>query len=129
MFDAGTDLRFGSVCFRSPLQHRFASRFLAMDATDLALAFESCLVCLAAIGRIDPGIRSGVIAGDDIAQYQIVEAGTIGDLAFANEAKGPADRHTAFVAKARDGDVDTRLAIYQGLALANLGDRFADLDR
>lgn len=86
MFDAGTDLRFGSVRarFRSPLQHRLASLFLAMDATDLA---------------------------------------------FANEAKDPADRHTAFVAEARDGDVDTRLANYQGLTLANFGGHFAGLDR
>ena len=102
------------------IRHRFAPRLLAMDAADPALPLEPCLVGLAAIGGVGPDVGGGIVAGDDIAQHPPVEARTIGDLAFADEAEGPADRHAAFVAESGDGNVDARLAVCQGFCLGKL---------
>ena len=74
-----------------------------MDTADSAPPLEPCLVGLAPVG--------GVAVGDDIAQHPPVEARIIGDLAFADEAEGQADRHAAFVAEAGDGNVGARLAV------------------
>jgi hypothetical protein len=46
-------------------------------------------------GRRYRPVRSGVAAGHHVAQHASVEAGTIGDLAAADEAEAPADRDAA----------------------------------
>ena len=46
--------------------------------------------------------------------------GPVCDLAFTDEAEGPADRDVAFVAEARDGDVHTRLAVGRRSSLGEL---------
>jgi hypothetical protein len=79
-----------------------------VDATDPALPLEPRFVGLATICRIGLDVRGSVVAGHNIAQHPPVEAGTVGDLAFADEAEGPVDRHAALVAKAGNGDVDLR---------------------
>lgn len=104
VLDAGADLRFDGVGLGGALGHRPAARFLAVDAADPALPLEPRLVGLAAIGGVGPDIGGGVVAGDDVAQHFPVKARHIGDLAFADEAEGPADRHAALVAEAGDGD-------------------------
>ena len=120
MFDAGADFRFGGVGSGGAFGHRLAAWLLAMDSADPALPLEPCLVGLAPIGRVGPDIGGGVVAGDYITQHSSVEARCVGDLALADEAEGPADRHAALVAEARDGDVDARLAVRQGFGLCEL---------
>ena len=62
----------------------------------------------------------GVVVGRGIAQHAPVEAGTIGDLAAADEAIASADRDAALIAKAWDRDVDPKLAAGQRPTLGEL---------
>src|SRR5690606_11340522 len=91
-----------------------------VDAADPALTLEPCLVGLAAVGSVGPDVRSGVVAGDDISQHPPIEARAVSDLAFADEAEGPADRYAALIAEAGNGDVDARLAVRQRSGLCEL---------
>ena len=76
------------------------------------------------IGGVGPGGTLGhrlaaqllaVAAADSALAF---EPRRIGNLAFADEAEGAADRDAALVAKARDGDVDPGLPLANGFALA-----------
>src|SRR5690606_26213438 len=49
-----------------------------------------------------------------------IEARAVSDLAFADEAEGPADRYAALIAEAGNGDVDARLAVRQRSGLCEL---------
>lgn len=120
VLDAGPDCGFGGVGLRGPLGHRPAPRLPAMDAADPALAPEPSLVGLAAIGGIGPDVGGGVVVGDDVAKHAPVKARAVGDLAFADEPEGAADRDAALVAKTGDGNVDPRLTISGGPGLGEL---------
>ncbi len=113
MLDAGADFRFGGVGLCFAFGHGLAARFLAVNAADPALALDLCLVGLAAVGGVGPDVGSGVVGSDGIAQHSPVKACAVGDLAFSDETEGPADRHAALVAEARDGDADTWVAVRQ----------------
>ena len=91
-----------------------------MDAADPALRLEPLLVGLAAVGRIGPDIRCGIITRHDVPEHPAIEARAIGDLPLADEAEGPANCDAAFVAEAGDGDVDPRLAVRRWAALGEL---------
>jgi hypothetical protein len=48
-----------------------------VNAADPALGFQPALIALAAIGRIPPYVRGGVVVGDDIAQHAPVVAPSV----------------------------------------------------
>lgn len=81
--------------------HWFALGLPAMNAADPALGLEPTLIALAAIGRVGPDIRSGVVVGDDITQHPPIVARSVGRLALADKAKGPADGDAASLSRPR----------------------------
>ena len=82
-----------------------------MDTADLALPLAPFLIGLTAAGCVRPDRGGRVVVRHGIPEPPPVEPGTIGDLALADEAKGPADREAALAAEAGDRDVDTGPAI------------------
>jgi hypothetical protein len=87
VLDPGANAGFGGVAAPDIGRHRFALGLPAMNAADPTLGFEPTLIALAAIGRIGPDIRGGVVVGDDITQHPPVVARTVSGLALADKAK------------------------------------------
>lgn len=113
MFDAGADGGPSGIGARGARRHRLDLGLLSVDAADPADRLQPSLIGSAAVGGVSPHVRCGVVVGHYIAQHASVEARAVGDLAAADEPIAPADRDAAFVAEARDGDVDPRLAAGQ----------------
>lgn len=111
MLDAGANLGFGGVAASDIPRHRPTLGLPTVDTADPALGPQPTLVALAAIGRIGPDVRGGVVARYHVAQHAPVEPRAIGRLALPDEAEGAANRHAALIAEARDGDVGLRPAI------------------
>lgn len=120
VLDPRPDPGLGSVAAADVLRHRPALGLPAVDTTDPTLGLQPALVALAAVGGIGPDIRGGVVARHHVAQHTPVVARTIGDLAFADEAEGPADCDAAFVAEARDRNIGLWPAIDGGPGLGEL---------
>lgn len=74
MLDAGPDPRLGGVAAPDILRHRESLGLSAMDPADPALGLEPTLVALAAVGRIGPDVRGGVLARHHVAQQATVIA-------------------------------------------------------
>lgn len=120
MLDVSANLGYSRIGPCRPLRHLPVPGLYAIDVADPTLPFEPLLVGLAAISRIGPDVGGGVVVHHDVPEHPPIEAGSIGDLGFADEAEGPADRDATFVPEARDGDVDVRLAVGRGLGLGEL---------
>lgn len=120
MLDASPDAGLLRIGPGGALGHRPSPGLLAVDAADPAVSLEPGLVGLTAVGSVRSYVGRRVVGGDDIPEHAAVEGRGVGDLALADEAEGPADRYAALVAKARDGDVDAGLAVFQRPRLSEL---------
>lgn len=110
MLDQGANFGFGGIALPDIRQHWPALGFSAVDAADPDMGLQPAFVALAAVGRIGPDIRGGVVLTDNVAQHAAVVARAIGDLALADESEGPADRDAALVTKAWDRDARLRIS-------------------
>ena len=120
VLDAGTHGRPGGVGARGACRHRLASGLLAMNAADAADGLQPRLVGSATVGGVRPHIGRSVVVGHHVTQHPPVKAGTIGDLAAADEAIAPANRDAALIPEARDSDVDRRPATGQRSSLRKI---------
>lgn len=102
---------FGRIAASDICGHRSAVGLAAVDTADPALGLQPPLIALAAVGRVCPYVRSGIVARYHVARHAPVVTRAVRRLALADEPKGPADRDGAFVAEAGDRDVRLRPAI------------------